>query len=215
MRSTEQLEVAKISRNVPSTADIEHKPARGDPLDLCGSASAGSRSVTNRVSAKRLGLAGSDPLDLCGSAPANPHAYENLDGTFESSDRCTLYIGSRDKTAFKARVISRLSKSVTDLSGGLHSPGLNPFSYMVQHSTNSPTIGGRDDSVTVPGVDRATHSHDCTDVAQLEPAYAPLVDAAAARSGSVRLRSPAYLPAPVPTRGAARDAPVSPTDAPT
>ena len=215
VRSTEQLEVANVSNSFPHTADINCKPARGDPLDLCGSASAGSRCLNAFNASEQTGLAGCDPLDLCGSAPANPHTGHELNGTYLSPDGCTMYIGSRDLTAFKARVISRLRHSVVDLSGGLHISDLNPFSYSVRQPTNLPTTGDHDDSATVPGVERVAHGPESIEAATAEPAYAPPGVAATTCETSMRLRSPSYLPAPVPSRGAARGAPVSPTDAPT
>ena len=171
-------------------------------MDLCGSAPADLNCVWTSEQ-ERVEC---DPLDLCGSASTHS-IVPDTNGTVVSTDGRTMYVGSRDKSAFKAKVKAIRSRSLIDLSGGLIATSFSPFSYAVRTTSNSPTGWNCGKIPTVPGVDRADRSQAVIDKTQPEPAYAPPADAAAAQSGSMRLRCPAYNRVPVPIRGAVEDVP--------
>ena len=179
-----------------------------DPLDLCGSAPADPNCVWT-LGQERVKC---DPLDRCGSA-STPSTEPDTNGTVVSTDGRTMYVGSRDKLAFKAKVKARRSRSLTDISGGLIATSFSPFSYAVRTTSNSPTGWNCGNTPSVPGVGRSDRSQAVIEDTQPEPAYAPPADAAAVQSGSMRLRCPAYNPVSVPIRGAVEDTPFTPTSA--
>ena len=146
-------------------------------MDLCGSAPA-DRSC---VAVSLQGLVESDPLDRCGSASTRSSVLDT-NGTYESTDRRTLYLGNADQAAFKAKVKISRSKSLIDYSGGLITTDFSPFAYAVRATGNSPTGWNGGNIQTVPGV---------ADEEPSEPAYACPVEIAA-QNPSARRRCPAY-----------------------
>ena len=193
---------ARFPTQFPSNFSGSKTSAGCDPLDLRGSAPA-DLNCTRTSEHERVEC---DPLDLCGSASTHS-TVPDTNGTVVSTDGRTMYVGSRDKSAFKAKVKAIRSRSLTDLSGGLIATTFSPFSYAVRTTSNSPTGWSCGNIPTVPGVDRLDRSQAIVDDTQPEPAYAPPTDAAAAQSGSMRLRCPAYDRVHVPIRGAVEDAP--------